>query len=262
MVAAERGGGLGSAMEPKEQEGAPGVGLLLRSLLFDVYLYGSMGVLGLLFAPAAIVSRDAAYFAMRLYCAQALWMLKRLCGLEVEIRGAPPKGAMIVAAEHQSFLDILVLMRVLDRPKFVMKRSLIWAPVLGLYALRIGATPIDRSAGARAVRGMTRKIAAQRGEDGQIVIFPQGARAAYGAPVVLKRGVLALYRAEAVACAPLRVNTGRFWARRSLLRRPGRAVLAFGAPIPPGLDGAAFMAALEHALGARADGLADAARPL
>ncbi|MBV9221292.1 MAG: hypothetical protein JOY94_17875 [Methylobacteriaceae bacterium] len=42
-------------------------------------------------------------------------------------------------------------------------------------------------------------------------------------------------------CLPVAVNTGLFWARRSLLRRPGTVLIEFLEPIPPGLDKRRFL---------------------
>lgn len=235
--------------------------LLLRSLLFDLWLYASMAVMGVVFAPAAAVSRNAAYWAMRLYCRQALWVLERLCGLAVELRGPIPEGEVLIAAKHQSFLDILVFMRDLPRPKFVMKRSLVWAPVLGLYALRIGATPVNRARGAEALRQMRAQLTAQRDEAGQIVIYPQGTRVAPGVSAPYKRGVGGLYRAYGLPCVPAATNVGVFWGRRSVLRRPGVAVVSFLEPLPAGMPTREFMAELERRIETASDALLREAQP-
>lgn len=229
--------------------------LLLRSLLFDLWLYSSMAVMGVAFAPAAAVSRNLAYWAMRAYCRQALWMLERICGLRVERRGKLPVGEVLVAAKHQSFLDILVLMRDLPRPKFVMKRSLVWAPVLGLYALRIGAAPIDRDRGTSSLRKMRSRLSGQRSEAGQIVIYPQGTRVAPGAAARYRRGVFGLYREYGLQCAPVATNAGMFWGRRSLLRRPGVAVVEFLEAIPSGMKADPFMTLLEQRIETASDKL-------
>ena len=60
----------------------------------------------------------------------------------------PGPEEVLVAAKHQSFLDILILFRALPRAKFIMKKELRWAPILGLYALRIGSTPNAGSSSA------------------------------------------------------------------------------------------------------------------
>ena len=44
---------------------------------------------------------------------------------------------------------------------------------------------------------------------------------------------------------PVALNSGRFWGRRSFIKRPGRIVLEFLPALPPGLDRRRFMAELE-----------------
>ena len=44
---------------------------------------------------------------------------------------------------------------------------------------------------------------------------------------------------------PAAVNSGLFWGRRSFAKRPGRIVLAFLEPIPPGLPRVQMMRELE-----------------
>ena len=118
--------------------------LLVRSLVFDALLYGLMAVMGILGAPLALWSVDGAYAVVKAYCRTVFWLLRVICGLKVEIRGEVPVGEVLVAAKHQSFLDIMMIALALPRAKFIMKKELKWAPVLGLYALRIGSTPVAR----------------------------------------------------------------------------------------------------------------------
>jgi 1-acyl-sn-glycerol-3-phosphate acyltransferase len=58
-------------------------------------------------------------------------------------------------------------------------------------------------------------------------------------------GVAALYQALAVPLVPAAVNSGLFWGRRAFLKRPGRIILEFLEPMPPGLPRARLMAELE-----------------
>lgn len=224
--------------------------LVARSLLFDMWLYASLIVMGVALAPT-LVSRRASIWSMRVYCAQALWMLRQICGVRVEIRGEPPSGPALVAAKHQSFLDVLILMRVLPSPAFVMKRSLAFAPVFGLYALRIGCVPVNRGGGARALRAMTRRLARVRRRDAgaQLVIYPQGARVPPGEVARYRRGVAAVYAEMGDAvCAPAATNAGLFWPRGARWRRPGVAVVAFLDPLPADLGRDLFMSRLEEAI--------------
>lgn len=218
--------------------------LRLRSLAFDLAMYGLMGLMGVLCAPMAIWSVDGAYRAMQGYSRASFWLLRTICGLSVEIRGAVPQGDVIVCAKHQSFLDVMMLMAYLPRAKFIMKKELRWAPVLGLYALRIGSTPVARGAKGRAMKDMVAH-AGRAAEPAQLVIYPQGTRVNPGAHLPFKIGAGVLYERLGKPCVPAATNCGVFWARRSPYRRPGVAVLEFLEPIPPGLPISAFMARLE-----------------
>ncbi|WP_366935282.1 lysophospholipid acyltransferase family protein [Amaricoccus sp.] len=216
----------------------------LRSVLFDLCLYGLMLVMGVLFAPMAAWSAEGALRACKIYARTVLRLLAAICGLRTEVRGPVPEGDVVVASKHQSFLDILILVAALPRPRFIMKQELRWAPILGLYAMRIGSTPVNRGARSKAMKDMV----AHAGKDeaaGQLVIYPQGTRVLPGAKLPYKFGAGVLYDRLGVPCVPAATNVGVFWSRRSPLRKPGLAVVEFLPTIPPGLPVAEFMARIE-----------------
>jgi 1-acyl-sn-glycerol-3-phosphate acyltransferase len=229
--------------------------LLIRSLVFDALLYSLMLVMGLLFAPLALWSSAGAFFACKTYARLVLWLLKVICGLHSEVRGRVPDGEVIVCSKHQSFLDILILVRALPRAKFVMKRELRWAPVLGLYALRIGSTPVARGARSQAMKDMVSRAEHSGSEAGQLIIYPQGTRVAPGARLPYKIGAGVLYDRLGQPCVPAATNAGVFWGRRSPYRRPGLAVVEFLDPIPPGLAIPDFMARIAEVIETASDRL-------
>jgi len=51
-----------------------------------------------------------------------------------------------------------------------------------------------------------------------------------------------------VPCLPVALNSGLFWRRRSVIRRPGTIVVEILDPIPPGLPKAEFLRRLETAI--------------
>ncbi|MEL6233138.1 MAG: lysophospholipid acyltransferase family protein [Pseudomonadota bacterium] len=232
--------------------------LLARSLLFDALFYGLMTVMGILLAPAAALSRRAALWSMKRFVAIAFWLLRNLCGLHVEIRGGVPQRPVLVIAKHQSFLDVLILTHALPQPRFVMKAELKWMPVLGFYAWRIGCTPVVRASGAKALRRLVSDV--ERTDlDGQVVIYPQGTRVAPGAKARYRPGAAVLYDRHGRVAVPVATNAGLFWGRRSLRRRPGRAVVEFLDPIAPGLPVPELMRRIEGRIEAASDALANEA---
>ncbi len=217
---------------------------LVRSLVFEILVYLVMAVMGILGAPFALWSVDGAYAVCRAYARVVFFLARVLCGLRVEIRGEVPTGEVLVAAKHQSFLDILMIFEALPRAKFVMKKELKWTPFIGLYALRIGSTPVARG---RKGQAMTQMVAhaGRATEARQLVIYPQGTRVAPGARPPFKVGAGVLYDRLGSACVPAATNAGVFWGRRTLRKRPGLAVVEFLPAIEPGLPIAEFMARLE-----------------
>lgn len=216
----------------------------LRGALFLVLVYASLPVYALAYLPWAIRSRDGAFAAAHAWGRFVRRAARGIAGIETEIRGTPPTGEVLIAAKHQSFLDIILIHGAVPRGRFIMKRELVWAPVLGQYALRMGCVPVDRGRRGQAIRRMLAEVAAGRAEPGQLIIYPQGTRVPPGARVPYKGGTAALYAELAQPCVPVACNVGLFWPRKGARLRPGRAVVEFLDPIPPGLPPSEFMARL------------------
>ena len=228
---------------------------MLRSVAFVVAMYAWMAVIGLAYAPWAIASPRGARAGCDAYARHAIWLLDRITGLRTEVRGAVPAGAVLVAAKHQSFLDILLIWTALPRGFFVMKAILRYAPILGQYATRLGCIPVHRGRRAEAIRRMLTEVRAGERASGQLLIYPQGTRVAPGAWLPYKVGTFALYEQLGQPCVPVATNVGLFWPKRGLLRRPGLGLVEFLEPIPPGLGRDAFMALLEERIEGASDRL-------
>ncbi|MBK5927567.1 lysophospholipid acyltransferase family protein [Rhodobaculum claviforme] len=217
----------------------------LRSVVFIGLMYLSMAALAVVFAPLAVADRKFAHAGIRAWTRLVRWLAHRVVGLASEVRGPVPTGEVLVAAKHQSFFDIIILLSVLPNPRFVMKKELERAPILGWYARRIGCVSVDRGQKGRAIRAMVEAVHRERGDPGQLVIYPQGTRVAPGTLAPYKVGTGVLYQELGAPCVPVACNVGVFWARHSLYRRPGRAVVEFLPEIPPGMELRAFMTQLE-----------------
>lgn len=227
----------------------------ILSLVFIAQMYLMMAVMAVVFAPFALASRKAAVFACHSYCAWVIWTARLLVGIRSEVRGTPPQGEVVVAAKHQSFFDILLIFHALPRPRFIMKRELIWTPFLGQYALRIGCIPVDRGKRGAAITKMKADVARGSGFPGQLIIYPQGTRVAPGAKLPYKIGTGLIYEQLGQPCVPVATNVGVLWPKRSLLRQPGTAVVEFLPQIAPGLAVPAFMRQLEEAIEPASDRL-------
>jgi 1-acyl-sn-glycerol-3-phosphate acyltransferase len=227
----------------------------LLSLIFIVQMYIAMAVLAIGFAPWALFSRRGAYAAMHSYCAWVILTARILCGLRCEVRGTPPAGECVIAAKHQSFLDIILIFHAVPAGKFIMKRELMYAPFLGQYALKIGCVPVNRGKRGAAILKMKADVAAGSAEPGQLIIYPQGTRVAPGVSRPYKVGTGLLYDQLGQPCYPIATNVGIFWPKRGILRHPGLAVVEFLDPIAPGLPVPEFMKRLEAEVETHSDRL-------
>lgn len=217
----------------------------LRSALFTVLVYAGMAVLGITFAPFALFSRGMALRACKAFCVWTRWLAVWLVGIKTEVRGTVPTGEVLVASKHQSFLDVILIFHAVPRAKFIMKKELLWAPFLGLYARRVGCIPIDRAKRGTAIARMVKEVAAGHDNPGQLIIYPQGTRVAPGDYKPYKIGSAVLYEGLHEACYPVATNVGLFWPRKGMLKSPGVAVVEFLDPIPPGRPRAEFLSELE-----------------
>lgn len=226
-----------------------------RSLLFAGQAYAMMAVMAVFFTPWALFDRRGAFAAVHTWCRYVRWTASWMIGLRSEVRGEIPSGEVMIAAKHQSFFDIIILVSELPRPKFIMKKELVWTPILGWYAKRIGCVPVDRGRRGAAIKAMLARVASGQQEPGQLIIYPQGTRVSPGVSRDYKVGTGVLYQEMGVPCVPVACNVGVFWPRRRIYRAPGLAVIEFLPPVPPGIPVREFMVRLKDTIEAQSDRL-------
>jgi 1-acyl-sn-glycerol-3-phosphate acyltransferase len=217
--------------------------ILVRSTLFFLWFAVTSTVMAILFLPV-VVSRRATRWLSRSWARVTLWGLRVLAGIDFVVRGTPPRTPVLVAAKHMSMWDTLALWLVLDDPGIVLKRELLRVPFYGWYLARAAAIPIDRGAGASALRKMSQAARAMLAQGRPVLIFPEGTRKKPGAAPDYKPGVAGLYGQLDVACVPVALDSGAYWT--GFRKKPGTITLQFLEPIPPGLKRAEFMALLEQ----------------
>ena len=217
----------------------------VRSLVFNVTIYVVMVLYAVIFTIPAIISPKGARAGCHAWCAFVIWAARWMLGLKVDVRGTPPAGEAMVAAKHQSFFDIIVIYHNLPYARFIMKRELMYAPIVGQFSLRIGCIPVDRGKRGQAIAKMKADAEKSRDDPGQLVIYPQGTRVGVDDYKSYKVGTGVLYDGLSVPCVPVATNIGHFWPKRGVTRKPGVAVVEFLDPIQPGLSVPDFMKRLE-----------------
>lgn len=225
-----------------------GLSLRLRSLCFNVGWYAGSVVIAILGSPILLMPRRAVVAWAVLWIDFILGWLKLTCRLDHRVVGMEnlPNGPAIIACKHQSSWETLAFTKLFPDSAIVLKRELLFIPIVGWAMARAGNIAVARGDGAPALRGLLRQAKAALGEGRSILIFPEGTRVAVGDERPYHFGVAALYRQLGVPVVPVALNSGLFWGRRKFVKRPGRITVQVLAPIAPGLSRNAFMATLKE----------------
>jgi 1-acyl-sn-glycerol-3-phosphate acyltransferase len=212
--------------------------ITIRSILFNLLFYLNLVLLLVAAIPTLVLPRRAILGVAKLWGRTSLWLLRVICGIDVEWRGLEkiPPGGIVVAAKHQSTWETFALVTLFPDPTFIIKRELMWIPFFGWYTWHAGMIPVDRGAGKAALSGMMVHARKALAEGRQIIIFPEGTRRPAGAEPKYKFGVVHLYAEAGVPCVPIALNSGLFWPRRRFLRFPGTVRVEILDPIPPGAE--------------------------
>lgn len=223
--------------------------LLVRSITFNIWLWLWTALLVLLLVPIApFVSPPA----IRRYA--AFWMhgvhlgLAWIVGLRFRVLGLEhlPDEPCIIASKHQSSFETLLFHTIRPDIAIGLKEELIRIPLFGWYLKIAQNIAIDRGGAAKAMRSLLDGAEAAVQSGLSILIFPEGNRRPVDAAPDYKPGVAALYKALGVPVVPVALDSGRFWPRRSFVKRPGTITVRFLEPIPPGFDRQAFMRLLQE----------------
>ena len=220
----------------------------VRSLLFAITFYPATVLCVLSAFPASLIGPAALRGVTHAWVGIHRWCARYLLGIRTRVEGTIPPGPVLVAAKHQSMYETMELVLLLHEPALVMKRELSDIPLWGWVARRYGIIPVDREGGAAALRRMMRATGAAIAEGRSIVLFAEGTRVPPGEQPPLQPGFAGLYRALKLPVVPLALDSGRFYPRRSFVKRPGLVTFRFGEAITPGLGRAEIEARVHAAI--------------
>jgi 1-acyl-sn-glycerol-3-phosphate acyltransferase len=209
-------------------------------------MFGSGLVLSLWGTGLRVVAPQRLTKLAQFWARLCLATLRRCCGIEIRVEGLEnlPPGGAIIAAQHQSALDILVWMVALPYPAMVFKTELRKIPVFGPLLEPAGMIPVDRDGAAPALRKLLQDCRAAVAAGRQVVIFPEGTRVTPGTRVELQPGIVALAKAAGVPVLPAATDSGACWGPRAFAKTAGIVHVRLLAPLPAGLAREQIMAEL------------------
>lgn len=162
------------------------------------------------------------------------WLVSHVLGIQIRLVGDIPARPHLIAVKHQSMLETLEMVRVTHLPVIVIKKELADIPLFGWMTRRYGVIPVERSAGAKALRALVEEGKQAVATGRPVIIYPEGTRVRVGQTPKLRSGFAALYRALALPVVPVAVDSGLLWGR-GFVHRSGTVTLKAGEIIPAGL---------------------------
>ena len=209
--------------------------IFIRSLIFfllQLLITPVFTLLAILSFPFHPITR---YRIISGWALSVLWLLRVLCGIRMEVRGAEniPAKPAILLCKHQSAWETIALQKVFPPQVWVLKRELLWLPFFGWGLAMTSPIAIKRSDGKGAVKQLLRQ-GKERLEMGFcVVIFPEGTRIPYGQRGKYKVGGALLSASTGVPVVPIAHNAGKLWGRNSFMKHPGVITMSIGAAIEP-----------------------------
>jgi len=223
--------------------------LILRSLLFNFFIYAGIVIVFLIAFPALFLPTKITLMFGKFLGHYVIFIVRIILNTKVEFRGVeniPNNERYFVASAHQSMFETFALQSVLDYPVFILKKELLKIPLFGQYLKKIKSIEIVRDTTTKENLNFFDKVAKiVKNENRPLLIFPQGTRVKAEERVPFKKGVGRIYEALNISCVPIALNSGKVWPKNGIIKYPGKITVSFLEPIKPGLNKEEFIKNLE-----------------
>ena len=223
--------------------------LLLRSLLFNFFLYAGIILVFLIAIPALFLPSKITLIFGKFLGHYVIVIVRIFLNTKVEFKGIekiPKDEKYFVASAHQSMFETFALQSVLNYPVFILKKELLKIPLFGQYLKKIKSIEIIRDTTTKENLNFFDKVAKIiKNENRPLLIFPQGTRVKIDDRIPFKKGVGRIYEALNISCVPIALNSGKVWPKNGIIKHPGKITVSFLEPIKPGLNRDEFIKNLE-----------------
>lgn len=208
-----------------------------RSLIYFVLFVAITAVFGVIVLLSALLplSIHRRYVVPRAWGLTLTWLAGAVCGLRYTVEGREnlPQQPFVSLWKHSSTWDTFAQMFVVPPASWLLKREVTWIPIVGWAVRTCQPIAINRSAGHSAVNQVVAQGRERLKAGLGVVVYPEGTRVAPGQ--TRKYGISgALLATETGApVVPIAHNSGYFWPRHSMLKKPGVIRVVIGPAIDP-----------------------------
>jgi 1-acyl-sn-glycerol-3-phosphate acyltransferase len=206
---------------------------LIRSLIYTAFMMVSALLFGGFMTLCFWAPYSTQFAIARTWARLTFWALDKLCGLTFTVEGREriPVGNHIVMCNHTSAWETIAQFLIFPPQVWVLKRELLWIPLIGWGLKLLRPISINREAGHRSVNQVIEQGKARLADGLWIIIFPEGTRVVgdekrrYGVSGAL------LATATNKCVVPMSHNAADFWVRRGIVKKKGTIRVVIGTPI-------------------------------
>ncbi|RPH09316.1 MAG: 1-acyl-sn-glycerol-3-phosphate acyltransferase [Alphaproteobacteria bacterium TMED194] len=210
--------------------------MFLRVFFFNIIFYFSILFFGLLLLPI-LTSRTLTRKTVRVWAKCIILVLTKILNIKIVFKNnsLKEKEGQVIAANHQSAFDTIFFLAAFDKTIYIIKKELIFIPVYGWYAMRLGNIYIDRKKKIESIKKISKNIVNLIKQDYKIVIFPEGTRQAPKKIGAIKPGVFLIQDRLKRPIFPVYIDSGETWPRNSFKIKKKNIFIKSLKPIPYGL---------------------------
>tara|TARA_E500000178_G_scaffold140512_1_gene140179 strand:- start:1688 stop:2371 length:684 start_codon:yes stop_codon:yes gene_type:complete len=210
--------------------------MFLRVFFFNIIFYFSILFFGLLLLPI-LTSRTLTRKTVRVWAKCIILVLTKILNIKIVFKNnsLKEKEGQVIAANHQSAFDTIFFLAAFDKTIYIIKKELIFIPVYGWYAMRLGNIYIDRKKKIESIKKISKNIVNLIKQGHKIVIFPEGTRQAPKKIGAIKPGVFLIQDRLKRPIFPVYIDSGETWPRNSFKIKKKNIFIKSLKPIPYGL---------------------------
>jgi len=205
----------------------------IASLFFTAFLFLSTAFFAGLVTLSAVLPYRWRFAVVRGWALTEMWALRVLCGLDYVVEGREnvPPGNHISMWRHSSAWETISQVVIFPPQAWVLKREILWIPIVGWGTWLMRPIAIDRGARSQAVNRVAEQGRQRIASGMWILIFPEGTRVPVGQ--TKKYGISGALLATQTGrmVVPVAHDAGRYWRRRGLLKKRGTIRVVIGPAI-------------------------------
>ena len=220
--------------------------LYLRIYFFNFIFYFSILFFGILLLPV-LISRTLTRKTVRTWAKFIIFFLKKILKIRIIFKNnhLKDKDGQVIAANHQSAFDTIFFLAAFDKIIYIIKKELIFIPVYGWYAMRLGNIYINRRKKIESIKKISNNIVDLIKKDYKVVIFPEGTRQNPKKIGSIKPGIFLIQDCLKRSIYPVYIDSGETWPKNSFKIKKKNIFIKSLKPITYGLTKRKFKETLK-----------------